>query len=151
RWSMPFRGAPYFQVTTIGSGNPKFALQPGRDVDGNEYPFALGRPFVKFQRYPVDVRLKLYRNLGNSRREGKFVYGYLEDPVTGERIKSDNGYGLYIRDQVGVFNRSVDGELVSYGPGEVNPDKQSDMTHADQNSGIHIVKYPLYPSTDPNS
>lgn len=150
-WSIPFRGAPYFQVTTIGSGNPKFALQPGRDVDGNEYPFALGKPFVKFQRYPDDVRLKLYRNLGNSRREGMFLFGYLEDPVTGERIKSDNGYDLYIRDQVGVFNRSVDGELVSYGPGEVNPDKQSDMTHADQNSGIHIVKYPLYPSTDPNS
>lgn len=150
-WSIPFRAAPYFGVTTIGGGNPKFALQPGRDVDGNEYPFELGKHFVKFQRYPDDVRLKVYRNLGNSKREGMFLYGYIVNPSTGDRIQSDNGYDLYLRDQVGVFNRSVDGELVSYGPDEVNPDKQSDMTHADQNSGIHIVKYPLYPSTDPNS
>lgn len=150
-WSIPFRGAPYFGVTTVGSGNPKFALQPGRDVDGNEYPFELGKPFVKFQRYPDDVRLKKYKNLGGSKREGMFLYGYLEDPATGERIQSDNGYELYIRDQVGIFNRSVDGVLTSYGPDEVNPDKQSDMTHADQNSGIYVVKYPLYPSTDPNS
>lgn len=150
-WSIPFQGAPYFGVTTIGSGNPKFALQPGRDVDGNEYSFELGKLFVKFQRYPDDVRLKLYKNLGGSKREGMFLYGYLNNPTTGQRIKSDNGYELYLRDQVGIFNRSVDGTLVSYGPGEVNPDKQSDMTYADQNSGIYIVKYPLYPSTDPNS
>ena len=150
-WSIPFRGHPYFGVTTVGSGNPKFALQPGRDVDGNEYPFELGKPFVKFQRYPDDVRLKKYKNLGGSKREGMFLYGYLENPETGERIQSDNGYELYIRDQVGIFNRSVNGVLTSYGPDEVNPDKQSDMTHADQNSGIYVVKYPLYPSTDPNS
>lgn len=150
-WSIPFMAESYFGVTTIGGGNPKFALQPGRDVDGNEYPFDLGKPFLKFQRYPDDVRLKVYKNLGNSKREGMFLYGYLVNPYTGEKQKSDNGYDLYIRDQVGIFNRTVDGKLVSYGPDEVNPDKQSDMTHADQNSGVYLVKYPLYPSTDGNS
>jgi len=149
-WSIPFQAAPYVGVTTIGAGNPKFALQPGRDVDGNEYPFELGKPFVKFQRYSDDVRLNLYKNLGGSKREGMFLFGYLTLP-NGTRVKSDNGYDLYIRDQVGFFNRRVGDQLVSYGPDEENPDKQSDMTHADQNSGIHVVKYPLYPSTDPNS
>jgi starch-binding outer membrane protein, SusD/RagB family len=149
-WSIPFRAAPYVGVTTIGSGNPKFALQPGRDVDGNEYPFELGKPFIKFQKYSDDVRLKLYNNQGGTKREGMFLYGYLTLP-NGTRVQSDNGYELYLRDQVGFFNRKVGNNLVSYGPGEVNPDKQSDMTHADQNSGIHVVKYPLYPSADANS
>ncbi len=150
-WSIPFKAESYFGITTIGGGNPKFSVQPGRDVDGKEYTFDLGKLFLKFQRYPDDFRTKLYKNLGNSKREGMFLHGYLVNPYTGQRQKSDNGYDLYIRDQVGVFNRSVNGELKSYGPDEVNPDKQSDMTHADQNSGVHLVKYPLYPSTDPNS
>lgn len=149
-WSIPFKANAYFGVTTIGSGNPKFSLQPGRDVDGNEYAFELGKPFLKFQRYPDDFRLKVYRNLGGSKREGMFLYGYLTLP-DGSRVKSDNGYELFIRDQAGIFNRKVGNELVSYGPGEVPDDKQSDMTHADQNSGVHLVKYPLYPSSDVNS
>src|SRR5690606_30157952 len=90
-WSIPFGAQSYFGVTTIGGGNPKFSLQPGRDVDGNEYPFELGKPFLKFQNYPDDVRLKVYKNLGGSKREGMFLYGYLTNPNTGERQKSDNG------------------------------------------------------------
>ncbi len=58
---------------------------------------------------------------------------------------------VYLRDQVGIFNRSVNGKLTSYGPNEVNPDKRSDITNADQNSGIYGIKYPLYPSSDANS
>ena len=30
-------------------------------------------------------------------------------------------------------------------------DKQSDMTHADENSGVYVIKYPYYPSSDKNS
>ena len=42
------------------------------------YKYDLGMPIQKFKKYPDDERLKLYRNLGNSKREGMFLYGYLE-------------------------------------------------------------------------
>ena len=150
---IPYLAASYFQAQTAVSTNFKFALQPGRDVDSVEYSFALGKPLIKFQKYPDDVRTKVYKNLGDSRREGMFLWGYLVNPATGVRIKGTKGYDYYIRDQVGIFNRLVGTEQVSYGPGEghLNPDKQSDMTHADENSGVFVVKYPYYPTSDGNS
>lgn len=48
------------------------------------YKYDLGMPIQKFKKYPDDERLKLYRNLGNSKREGMFLYGYLE-------YKDENG------------------------------------------------------------
>ncbi len=147
-WGAPFKAASYFGFTDWGDMNPKYSLQPGRDVDGNEYAFQLGKPFLKFAKYPDDVRLKLYKNLGGSQREGMFLFGYLVYNNGRDSVKSDNGYTLYLRDQVGIFNRKVGSQLVSYGPGEVPADKQSDMTHADQNSGLYFVKYPMYPTDD---
>ncbi len=150
---IPYLAAPYFQAQTTISPNFKYALQPGRDVDSVEYSFSLGKPLVKFQKYPDDIRLKKYVNLGGSKREGMFLWGYLVNPETGARIQGTKGYDYYIRDQVGIFNRLVGTTQVSYGPGEghLNPDKQSDMTHADENSGVFVIKYPVYPSSDPNS
>jgi hypothetical protein len=150
RWAAPFLAHEYFGFTDWGRLNPRYALQPGRDVDGKEYNFELGKPFVKFGKYPDDLRLKLYKNLGNSTREGMFLYGYLTFNNGQDSVYSDNGYALYIRDQVGIFNRKVGDKLMSYGPGETPSDKQSDMSHADQNSGVYFVKYPFYPSNDPN-
>jgi hypothetical protein len=136
----------YFGFTDFGDANPKFALQPGRDVDSVEYTFTLGKPFVKFQKYSDDYRLKLYKNLGNSKREGMFLYGYLpyinsngqQDTVRGNK----GAYPLFFRDQVGMF---LDAK-----PGTKIADKESDMNHADHNSGIFMAKYPYYPSDDPN-
>jgi hypothetical protein len=145
--SLTYDANRYFGFTDFGRFNPKFALQPGRDVDSVEYPFTLGKPFVKFQRYPDDYRLAVYRNLGNSKRQGMFLYGYLpfvnangiQDSV---RSIKDGGYPLFIRDQVGWFDRTPPGTPVA--------DKESDMNHADYNSGVNLVKYPFYPSSDPN-
>ncbi|MBB5645132.1 RagB/SusD family nutrient uptake outer membrane protein [Pedobacter cryoconitis] len=148
--SLTYDAAPlYCGFTDFGQANPRYAMQPGRDVDSVEYSFELGKPFVKFQRYPDDVRLKKYRNLGNSTREGMFLYGYLpftrnvngvskEDTVRGNK----GPYALFIRDQVGMF---LDAK-----PGTKITDKQSNMNHADHNSGVFFVKYPLYPTPDPN-
>jgi len=150
---IPFKAANYFQVQTTVSTNFKFALQPGRNVDSVEYPFQLGKPLIKYQNYPDDIRLKVYKNLGSSGREGMFLWGYLVDPATGLRIQGTKSYDYYIRDQVGIFNRKVGNLQVSYGPGEgyLNPDKQSDMTHADENSGVFVIKYPYYPVSSANS
>ncbi|WEK37772.1 MAG: RagB/SusD family nutrient uptake outer membrane protein [Candidatus Pseudobacter hemicellulosilyticus] len=149
-WGMTYDAAPlYCGFTDYGQSNPRYALQPGRDVDSAEYSFALGKPFVKFQRYPDDYRLKLYKNLGDSKREGMFLYGYLpyervKDGVTiKDTVRGNKGpYPLFIRDQVGWFLDAKPGTRIA--------DKESNMNHADHNSGIFLVKYPMYPTPDPN-
>jgi hypothetical protein len=145
-WMLPTQATFYFGFTDFGTANPKYALQPGRDVDSTEYQFTMGKPFIKFQKYADDFRLKKYKNLGSSKREGMFLYGYL--PYTNSSGKADTArsnkgpYALYLRDQVGMF---LDAK-----PGTKIADKVSDMNHADHNSGIFPVKYPYYPSSDLN-
>ncbi|QEM10423.1 RagB/SusD family nutrient uptake outer membrane protein [Mucilaginibacter rubeus] len=149
-WGMTYDAAPlYCGFTDFGQSNPRYALQPGRDVDSLEYTFQLGKPFVKFQKYQDDLRLKKYKNLGNSQREGMFLYGYLPytHSVNGvtrtDTVKGNKGpYPLFIRDQVGMF--------LGAKPGTKIADKESDMNHADHNSGVFLVKYPIYPTPDPN-
>jgi len=149
-FGMPYDAAPlYCGFTDFGQANPKYALQPGRDVDSVEYTHELGKPFVKFQKYPDDLRLKKYKNLGNSKREGMFLYGYLPftRTVNGQSrqdtVRGNKGpYPLYIRDQVGMFTDAKPGARIA--------DKESNMNHADHNSGIFMMKYPLYPTPDVN-
>jgi len=144
---MTYRAPSYLGFSDFGNANPEFALQPGRDVDSVEYPFSLGKPFVKFQHYPDDYRLQVYKNLGNSTRRGMFLYGYLpfinangvQDTV---RDGKATNYVLFIRDQVGWFLNTP--------PGTPLADKESDMNHADYSSGVNLVKYPFYPTPDPN-
>ncbi|WP_374950715.1 RagB/SusD family nutrient uptake outer membrane protein [Mucilaginibacter sp.] len=149
-FGMTYDAAPlYMGFTDFGQANPRFALQPGRDVDSVEYSHQLGKPFVKFQRYPDDVRLKKYRNLGNSQREGMFLYGYLPFTRTvngvgrADTVRGNKGpYPLFIRDQVGMFLNAKPGTRIA--------DKESNMNHADHNSGVFMVKYPIYPTPDAN-
>ena len=149
-FGMPYDAAPlYCGFTDFGQANPKYALQPGRNVDRVEYNFQLGKPFVKFQKYADDLRLKKYRNLGGSKREGMFLYGYLPFTRTvngnsvADTVKGNKGpYPLYIRDQVGMF--------LAAKPGTKITDKESNMNHADHNSGVFLMKYPLYPTPDAN-
>ncbi|QJD79757.1 RagB/SusD family nutrient uptake outer membrane protein [Spirosoma rhododendri] len=145
-WQLPVNATFYFGFTDFGTANPKYAIQPGRDVDSTEYSFALGKPYIKFRKYGDDVRLKTYKNLGNSKREGMFLKGYL--PYTNssgrvDTVRSTKGpYPLFFRDQVGMFLAAKPGTRIA--------DKTSDMNHADQNSGLYPVKYPYYPSSDEN-
>jgi len=143
-WMAPHQAQRFFGFTDFGNMNTRYALQPGRDVDSVEYSFTLGKPFVKFQKYADDVRLKRYKNLGNSKREGMFLVGYLpyyDNPAT--LVKSNRGYTIFARDQVGFFK--------DIPPGTKPADKESNMNHADDNSGIWPAKYPIYPSKDPNT
>jgi hypothetical protein len=145
-WMLPYQAPRVFGFTDFNDANPKYALSPGRDVDSVQYSFELGKPFIKFQKYPDDVRLLKYKNLGNSKREGMFLYGYL--PYINKDGKQDTArgnkgpYPLFFRDQVGMF--------LDTKPGTAIADKVSNMNHADHNSGVFPVKYPYYPSSDPN-
>ena len=70
-----------------------------------------------------------------------FLYGYLPYNNDQDTVMTTRGYKLYIRDQVGWFK--------DLPPGQVLADKESNMNHADQNSGIYPVKYPFYPTSSP--
>ena len=41
-WMLPYQAPRYFGFTDFGDANPKYALQPGRDVDSVEYTFDSG-------------------------------------------------------------------------------------------------------------
>lgn len=150
-WGAPFKAAPYFGFSDWGDMNHRYGLQPGLDLNGNEYAFANGKPVRKFKKYPDDIRLKKYRNLGNSKREGMFIFGALDyKDANGDTkyVKADNGkYTIYLRDQVGWFE-DTDTSLISPKPTSGAPTMISDMDHADQSSGWCLIKYPIYRSDD---
>jgi hypothetical protein len=143
-WVAPYGSEAYFQVVPpnpLGGFNPRFALQPGRDVDSVEYPFQLGKPYIKFQKYPDDFRLKMYRNLTSNTREGMFLFGYMDykDAQGNTKLLMNpaDGGPYFLRDQVGQFKNTP--------PGTPIANKVSDMANADHNSGIRVIKYPFYP------
>ena len=77
-WTVPAKAAVFFNDTKSGVGhNTKYAASPSYDLNGELYDYELGMPVQNFRKYPGDVRMKFYRNLGNSRREGMFLFGYL--------------------------------------------------------------------------
>ena len=143
-WAVPVNARFYFGAFKQGDFNTKYALQPSLDLNNNEYNFKLGKFVSKFKKYPKDYRLTMYKNLGNSTREGMFLYGYLPyiaDDGTEKKVTSPvGGYEIYIRDQVGVFH-----ELA---PDQLPADRTSNMNTGDHNSGWHFVKYPIYSDED---
>jgi hypothetical protein len=143
---MPRNIGDYFKCRQNESGRAgsyatRLSLQPSYDVDGNEYPFELGKPVAKFKKYPNDYRLKLYKNTSGQSREGMFLYGYLiydKEDGTQDTVRNQAGtHPLYIRDQVGHFD--------GLGPDEIPENKASGIADSDENSGWILVKYPCYP------
>jgi hypothetical protein len=75
-----------------------------------------------------------------------FLFGYLPYINSSGKLDTVRGnkgsYPLFFRDQVGMF---LDAK-----PGTIIADKESDINHADHNSGWFMAKYPYYPSDDPH-
>ncbi len=145
-WTVPARARYYLGDSKCKAGdhNTKYAASPSFAPNGEHLNYELGMPVDKFRKYDGDERMKLYRNLGNSQREGMFIYGYLE-------YKDENGntkrvqapelpYDLYIRDAVGKF-QSLD-------PASWLTVSSSTLRDGDHNSGWHFAKYPFYSDED---
>ena len=147
-WTVPARQVSYYfddvkAMSVNGDHNCKYRLAPSLAPDGKPYTTTLGRPVAKMKEYPEDYRLKMYRNLGNSTREGMMLYGYLEYTENGVNKKVSSpeaGYDLYLRDAVAQFKDTP--------PEEAPSSLVSDMLHGDHNSGWGYVKYPFYTDED---
>ncbi|MCI5978626.1 MAG: RagB/SusD family nutrient uptake outer membrane protein [Bacteroidales bacterium] len=144
-WSVPQQMEYYVNDSKSDGGdhNCKYACTPSYDLNGQLYNYTLGMTVQKFRTYPSDVRLKLYKNLGNSTREGMFVFGSLDVVKDGKRGKMTDptgSYELYIRDAVGQFK--------GLRPNQWPANKRSNLRSGDHQSGYHFVKYPLYPSDE---
>ncbi len=145
-WTTPARARYYFNDSKCKAGdhNTKYAASPSYAPNGELYTYELGMPIQKFRKYDGDVRMKLYRNLGNSTREGMFLYGYLEytdENGATKRVKAPEvDYELYIRDAVGKFQGMAPNEWLSA--------TSSTLRDGDHNSGWHFAKYPFYSDED---
>ena len=145
-WTVPARARYYLNDNTANAGdhNCKYACSPSYDLNGHLYDYQLGMTVQKFRKYPEDVRLKLYKNLGNSQREGLFLFGKLEykDENGNTRYvpSPNNDYDLCIRDAVGQFKGLPEGEWPE--------SKTSELAAGDHNSGYHFCKYPFYTDDD---
>ena len=145
-WTVPARARYYFNdsKSKAGDHNTKYAASPSYDLNGELYTYELGMPIQNFRKYDGDYRMKLYRNLGNSTREGMFLFGYLEyvdENGATKRVRApEQPYDLYIRDAVGKF-QGMD-------PNEWPSDKYSSLPNGDHNSGWHFAKYPFYSDDD---
>lgn len=145
-WTVPARARYYFndRKAKAGDHNTKYAASPSYDLDGNLYTYELGMPIQNFRKYPGDERMKLYRNLGDSKREGMFLFGYLEytdENGNKARVRApEQPYDLYIRDAVGNFQ--------GLAPDKWPSNKTSNLRNGDHNSGWHFAKYPFYSDDD---
>ena len=145
-WTVPARARYYLNDSKCKAGdhNTKYAASPSYAPNGDLYSYELGMPIQRFRDYDGDERMKLYRNLGNNRREGMFLYGYLEytdESGATKRVKAPEvDYELYIRDAVGKF-QSLD-------PSRWLTATSSTLRDGDHNSGWHFAKYPFYTDDD---
>lgn len=146
-WTVPARAKYYFNDSKSKGGdhNCKYAASPSYAPNGVLYTYELGMPVEKFRKYPGDARMTLYKNLGNSRREGMFIYGsleYVDDNGETKKVKAPEvDYELYIRDAVGKFQ--------GLAPDRWLTASNSTLRDGDHNSGWHFAKYPFYGDDDP--
>lgn len=145
-WTTPARARYYFgdRKAKAGDHNTKYAASPSYDLNGDLYTYELGMPIQNFRKYEGDERMKLYRNLGDNKREGMFLFGYLEyidENGNKARVRApEQPYDLYIRDAVGKFQGMA--------PDKWPADKNSNLMNGDHNSGWHFAKYPFYSDED---
>ena len=144
-FTVPHNSNKYFGDIKCKAGihNSQFACSPSYDLYGKLYNNELGMTVNKFRKYPDDCRMVKYRNLGNSRREGMFIYGYLEYEEGGKTKRltaTGQNYTIYIRDAVGLFH--------DLAPTQWPNNKESNLSTGDHNSGWHFAKYPFYSDSD---
>ena len=69
-WGVPSYSELFFDDAKVkhGGHNGEFVCSPSYDPTGKLYDFELGMTVQKFRKYPGDMRLKKYKNLGGGKR-----------------------------------------------------------------------------------
>ena len=141
-WSVPSKANDWLHDTKSreGSHNIKYSASPSYNPKGEKYNYELGMPIAEFKKYPSDVRLKMYKNLSNGRREGMFIFGkiqYTDDNGNTQYLKDHHDqYTLDLRDAVGKFGGTDGSKWLDKAA--------SRLEDGDDNSGWMFAKYPLY-------
>ena len=141
-WSVPSKANDWLHDTKSreGSHNIKYSASPSYNPKGEKYNYELGMPIAQFKKYPSDVRLKMYKNLSNGRREGMFIFGkilYTDDNGNTQYLKDHHDqYTLDLRDAVGKFGGTDGSKWLDKAA--------SRLEDGDDNSGWMFAKYPLY-------
>ena len=141
-WSVPSKANDWLHDTKSreGSHNIKYSASPSYNPKGEKYNYELGMPIAQFKKYSSDVRLKMYKNLSNGRREGMFIYGkiqYTDDNGNTQYLKDHHDqYTLDLRDAVGKFGGTDGSKWLDKAA--------SRLEDGDDNSGWMFAKYPLY-------
>lgn len=147
-WSVPSKANDWLHDTKSreGSHNIKYSASPSYNPKGGKYNYELGMPIAQFKKYPSDVRLKMYKNLSNGRREGMFIYGkiqYTDDNGNTQYLKDHHDqYTLDLRDAVGKFGGTDGSKWLDKAA--------SRLEDGDDNSGWMFAKYPLYSDYEEN-
>ena len=147
-WSVPSKANDWLHDTKSreGSHNIKYSASPSYNPKGEKYNYELGMPIAQFKKYPSDVRLKMYKNLGNGRREGMFIFGkiqYTDDNGNTQYLKDHHDqYTLDLRDAVGKFGGTDGSKWLDKAA--------SRLEDGDDNSGWMFAKYPLYSDYEEN-
>ena len=147
-WSVPSKANDWLHDTKSreGSHNIKYSASPSYNPKGEKYNYELGMPIAQFKKYPSDVRLKMYKNLSNGRREGMFIYGkiqYTDDNGNTQYLKDHHDqYTLDLRDAVGKFGGTDGSKWLDKAA--------SRLEDGDDNSGWMFAKYPLYSDYEEN-
>lgn len=118
-------------------------LTPSRDLQGNLYPYKLGKPFEKYA--DGDRRKQQFVTTSTAGDyEGFFLigeqhtfnaeqgFGFTAEPITG--TEEYNGQPLIFVDQVGRFSDGAEGLA-----------KGSHVNTGEENSGIRLLKFPWLP------
>ena len=141
-WSVPSKANDWLHDTKSreGSHNIKYSASPSYNPKREKYNYELGMPIAQFKKYPSDVRLKMYKNLSNGRREGMFIFGkiqYTDDNGNTQYLKDHHDqYTLDLRDAVGKFGGTDGSKWLDKAA--------SRLEDGDDNSGWMFAKYPLY-------
>ena len=147
-WSVPSKANDWLHDTKSreGSHNIKYSASPSYNPKGEKYNYELGMPIAQFKKYPSDVRLKMYKNLSNGRREGMFIFGkiqYTDDNGNTQYLKDHHDqYTLDLRDAVGKFGGTDGSKWLDKAA--------SRLEDGDDNSGWMFAKYPLYSDNEEN-
>lgn len=141
-WSVPSKANDWLHDTKSreGSHNIKYSASPSYNPKGEKYNYELGMPIAQFKKYPSDVRLKMYKNLSNGRREGMFIFGKIQ-------YTADNGNTQYLKDHHDQYTLDLRDAVGKFGgtDGSKWLDKAaSRLEDGDDNSGWMFAKYPLY-------